>query len=59
MSENTFNDNIDRIERAIDEKDAEIRRLKAENLELKLKVQNLEYFISTITTRRPIEKHSL
>ncbi len=33
----------------------EIERLRAENLELKLKVQNLEYFISTITTRKPNE----
>jgi len=46
-----FYENIDFINKAMDEKDAEIRRLMAENLELKLKIQNLQYFISTITRR--------
>jgi len=51
MGSKEFYDNLDFISKAMDEKDAEIRRLMAENLELKLKNQNLEYFISTITQR--------
>jgi hypothetical protein len=52
MNEKTFDENIDRIEKSIFEKDREITRLMAANLELELKVQNLQYFISAIT-RRP------
>jgi hypothetical protein len=59
MNEKTFDENINRIEKAIFEKDREITRLMAANLELQLKVQNLTYFISTITTRRPSEKPSV